>query len=48
MTDGGSYHIETKPLICCANQWTGFNIKGTFVMKDLKRYTKGLMIASFR
>ena len=22
--DGGRYHIETSPLICGANQWTGF------------------------
>ena len=22
--DGGCYHIETSPLICRANQWTGF------------------------
>ena len=21
---GGRYHIETSPLICGANQWTGF------------------------
>ena len=21
--DGGRYHIETSPLICRANQWTG-------------------------
>ena len=21
---GGCYHIETSPLICSANQWTGF------------------------
>ena len=24
--DGGPYHIETSPLICSANQWTGFYI----------------------
>ena len=23
--DGGPYHIETSPLICSANQWTGFS-----------------------
>ena len=22
--DGGPHHIETSPLICCENQWTGF------------------------
>ena len=22
--DGGYYHIETDPLICSVNQWTGF------------------------
>ena len=24
MNDGGPYHIETRPLICRAYQWTGF------------------------
>ena len=38
---GGLYHIETSPLICSANQWTGFYITDTSVMKDLKvRQTK--------
>ena len=27
--------MEASPLICFANQWTGFYIIGTFVMKDL-------------
>ena len=22
--DGGRYHIETSPLVCSVNQWTGF------------------------
>ena len=22
--DGGPYHIDTNPLVCSANQWTGF------------------------
>ena len=34
--DGGPYHIETNPLICSANQWTGFYMIGTSVMKELK------------
>ena len=33
--DGGPYHIETSPLICSANQWTGFYMTVTFVMKEL-------------
>ena len=35
--DRGSYHIETSPLLCSANQWTGFYMKGTSVMKDIMR-----------
>ena len=31
----GPYHIETSPLICRANQWTGFYMRGTSVMKEL-------------
>ena len=31
--DGGPYHIETSPLICSPNQWTGFYMIGTSVMK---------------
>ena len=33
--EGGPYHIETSPLICRANQWTGFYIIGTSVLKQL-------------
>ena len=29
------YHIKTSPLICIANQYTGFNMIGTSVMKEL-------------
>ena len=32
---GGPYHIETSPLIRIANQWTGFYMIGTSVMKKL-------------
>ena len=35
--DGGLYHIETSPLICRANRWTGFYIKGAYDMKELKK-----------
>ena len=28
-----SYHVETSALICSANQWTGFYIIGTSLMK---------------
>ena len=34
--DRGSHYIETSPLICSANQWTGFYMTGTAVMKELK------------
>ena len=34
--DGGRYHIETSPLICSANQWTGFYMITAAVMKGLK------------
>ena len=33
--DGGRYHIETSPLICPANQWTGFYMITASVMKEL-------------
>ena len=33
--DGGPYHIETIPLICSANQWTGFYMTGASVMQEL-------------
>ena len=34
--DEGCYHIETNPLICRANQWTGFYMIMASVMKELK------------
>ena len=33
--DGGRYHIETSPLICGANQWTGFYMITASIMKEL-------------
>ena len=33
--DGDLYHIETSPLICGANQWTGFYMITTSVIKGL-------------
>ena len=38
--DGGRYHIETSPLICSANQWTGFYMITASVMKGLKHLAK--------
>ena len=32
--DEGPYRIETSPLICSTNQWTGFYMVGTSVMKE--------------
>ena len=44
--DGGCYHIETSPLICCsANQWTGFYMIPVSIMKELSAFFKiGLLI----
>ena len=33
--DGGPFHIETSALIYSSNQWTGFYMIGTSVMKEL-------------
>ena len=33
--DGGRYHIETSPLICSANQLTGFYLITASVMEEL-------------
>ena len=33
--DKGLCHIETSPLICFVNQWTGFYMIETTVMKEL-------------
>ena len=38
--DGGPYHIEISPLISSANQWTGFYMIMTSVMKELKQKPK--------
>ena len=35
MTDKCPYYIETSPLVCSANQWAGFYMQGTSVMKEL-------------
>ena len=32
--EGGLCHIETSSLICRENQWTGFYMIGTSVMKE--------------
>ena len=42
--DGGPYHIETSPLLCRANQWTGFSMIGTSVMKELIQLLKWLVM----
>ena len=33
---GGRYHIETSPLLCKANQWTGFYMISASVVKTLR------------
>ena len=32
--------IETSPLICRANQWTGFYMKETSVMKEFSKFMR--------
>ena len=39
--DGGRYQIETSPLICRANQWTGFYIVTASVLKELIKLQVG-------
>ena len=34
--DGDPDHVNTSPLTCYACQWTGFYMKRTSVMKELK------------
>ena len=34
--DGGRSHIDTSPLICSTNQWTGFYMITASVMKELR------------
>ena len=46
--DGDSCRIEISPLICSGNQWTGFCIIETSVMKDSRHssstYTESLFL----
>ena len=37
--------METSPLICTANQWTGFYMIGTFVMKEANRNVMEICVA---
>ena len=39
--DGGSYHLETSPLICSANQRAAFYIIETSVTKEVKLPIRG-------
>ena len=38
--EGGRYHIETSPLICSANQWTGFYMITVSIIKELKVFNE--------
>ena len=38
VNDWDPYHIKYNPLICRANQWTGFNMIRTSVMKEWKKW----------
>ena len=42
------YYIETRLLIYSGNQWTGFYITGTFVMKELNLYAKMTIIFAIK
>ena len=37
-SDGGPCDIETSPLICPANQWTGFYMIETSIMNELNKF----------
>ena len=45
--DGGRYHIEISPLICSANQWTGFYMITASVMKGLNEILRHIFFDSF-
>ena len=42
--DLGPNFTETSQLICSANQWTGFYMTGTCVMKELMTATNGWIL----
>ena len=44
VSDGGPYHVETSPLICSANQWTGFYMIGTFFIKELNETVEDMSV----
>ena len=44
--DGGPYYIETKLLICSTNQWTGFYMTRTSVVKELTHFLSVLRFCS--
>ena len=41
-------HIETSSFICIANQWTGFYMVGTSVMKELNHWLGHLILLNFQ
>ena len=44
----GLYHIESSPLICTANQCSGFYMVGTPAMKNLNKHVSvNLKFANF-
>ena len=42
--DGGPYHLETSPLICSVNQWTGFFLCDRDLRHERKKIIKKLYI----
>ena len=46
--DGGPYNIETSLLVSKANQWTGFYMTATSVIKELVIYDEVLFLKTFK
>ena len=40
--EGGSSHLETRPLICRATQWPGFYMIGIYFMKEFILFRMGV------
>ena len=45
--DGGPYYIENSQLICSVDQWTGYYMIGTTVIKELRGIISFCLIKNF-
>ena len=45
--DGGPYYIENSQLICSVDQWTGYYMIGTTVIKELRGIISFCLIKDF-